>query len=119
MDETGDRTEVDGCCAQYDVSRLSGRGVCGDPDSGLRAPEGSRLPLRPACWMHLHIFSHLHITHHMGDTTHFVTGWISSFTNKMTCVWMKRSVIFPTLSLLSRNHSGWRWLRFIGVDWRQ
>lgn len=119
MDETGDRTEVDGCSGQYDVSRLSGRGVCGDPDSGLQAPEGSRLPLKPTCWMHLHIFSHLHITHHMGDTTHFVTGWISSFTNKMTCVWMKRSIIFPTLSLLSRNHSGWRWLRFIGVDWRQ
>lgn len=44
MDETGDRTEVDGCCAQYDVSRLSGRGVCGDPDSGLRAPEGQPTP---------------------------------------------------------------------------
>lgn len=24
VDETEDRTEVDGCCGQYDVSRLSG-----------------------------------------------------------------------------------------------
>lgn len=57
VDETEDRTEVDGCCGQNDVSRLSGRGVCRDPDSGLRAPEVSRLPLRPACWLHLHIYS--------------------------------------------------------------
>lgn len=101
MDETEDRTEVDGCCGQYDVSRLSGRnsdcrGVCRDPDSGLQAPEGSQLRLRPACWLHLHIFSHLHITHHMGDTTHFVTGWISSFTNKMTCL-DEEELYFPDL----------------------